>query len=262
MNKFLIPLKIYDKNKYIEILQNHFNQDICGNYYDGNDNKFEYFKALLILSNYNCFYCGSSLLSNNEKGVLFDKEHIINKTIDGDINYALNRCIHNLIPICKTCNSKKLVIPMTSEFKFQLIRLKEICERGKGKKRLTRESDCIIENCLETLYTNHFNPFSQNVEFDILANRYEGDESYIEAFLLNERCDNILDKLNESLYELNSTFYNKNYIEYLKDLYPSTLERSYIDLLKNLDIISEYGTTNLKKLNNLIRTRTLLKTIY
>ncbi|MEG0237522.1 hypothetical protein [Cetobacterium sp.] len=262
MSEFLIPLKIYDKNKYIEILTNHFNKDICGNYYDGNDDKFEYFKELLILSNYNCFYCGSSLLSHNEKGVLFDKEHIINKTIDDNINYALNRCIYNLIPICKTCNSKKLVIPMTSEFKFQLIRLKEICERKKGKKRVVRESDCIIDDCLETLRTNHFNPFSQKVKFDVLANRYEGDDSYIEAFLLNERCDNMLDKLNESLYELNSTFCNKNYIEYLKELYPSTLERGYIDLLKNLGIISESGTINLKKLNNLIRTKTLLKTIY
>lgn len=262
MSSFLIPLKIYNINSYHKILEKHFNKDICGNYYNGTNDKSEYFKALLTLSDYNCFYCGSSLLFHNEKGVLFDKEHIINKTIDDQVNYALNRCIHNLIPICKTCNSKKLVIPMTSRFKVQLVELKNICERKKRRKRIKREDDCFIERCLKTLSREHFNPFSQKVKFDILANRYEGDESYIETFLLNERCEQLLDKLDESIYDLEIEFENKSYIDYLKRLYPSTLEKEYIDFLENIEIIDDSGVVNLKKLNNIIKTRALLKTIY
>ncbi|MGL4999943.1 MAG: hypothetical protein ACRC5T_13350, partial [Cetobacterium sp.] len=183
MSEFLIPLNIYNYEKYEEILKKNHS---CENFYDA---KPEYFKALLKISNYNCFYCGSSLLYHNEKGVLFDKEHIINKKIDKNENYALNRCIHNLIPICKTCNSKKLVIPMTLKFKSELKDLQEICEKDKRKSERSKPLDCSIDNCLKILSRETFNPFSKDVKFDILANRYEGDSSYIEMFQLDKRCD-------------------------------------------------------------------------
>lgn len=256
MSGFLIPLNIYNYESYKAILdENHS----CDNFYE---DKPGYFKALLKLSNYNCFYCGSSLLSHNEKGVLFDKEHIINKTIDKNKNYALNRCIHNLIPICKTCNSKKLVIPMTLNFKSQLKALEEICEQNKGKTSRRKPEECSIEDCLELLSKESFDPFSQDIKFDILANRYEGNISYIEMLELNKRSENILDKFEEAIYNFITTYPEGGYLEYLKTLFPSTLEGEYIDFLNFLNIVNSAGTIDLKKLNNLIRTRNLLKNIY
>lgn len=257
---FKIPIKIYDTNKYKEIINIHFYKDICGNYYETEKDNF--FKDLLKLSDYNCFYCGESLLSNNEKGVFFEKEHIINKTINGTKNYALNRCAYNLIPICRTCNSKKKYIYLTTDLKKDLLALKKICESNKSKKNKNKPLKCNIDNCLEIFSNIYFNPFHKNLKFDLLSNRYEGEPQYIDIFSLNERSDFILDKLNESLYEITMTFYeDKNYLEYLKNLFPNTLERSYIDFLYNLKLISPSGTFNLKKLNNLIRTRMLLKEI-
>ncbi|MGL4998405.1 MAG: hypothetical protein ACRC5T_05495, partial [Cetobacterium sp.] len=118
------------------------------------------------------------------------------------------------------------------------------------------------DNCLKILSRETFNPFSKDVKFDILANRYEGDSSYIEMFQLDKRCDSLLEKLEETIYNYVTTDNNMGYLDYLKNLFPSTLENEYILFLSSLNIINNLGTINLKKLNNLIRTRNLLKNIY
>lgn len=251
-----LKLNIYDKEQYKKICKSFFEKHSCKDYYNDNDKIF--FKELLKLSEYNCFYCGESLISNTNKGVEFEKEHIINKTINKEKNYALYRCGKNLIPICRTCNAQKLVIPMSNEFKENLKKLEINC-KSKAENKI---ENCQIEECLNLLIKNHFNPFSQNVRYSILKNHFEGDLNYINMFSLNKRNELLLEKLNETLFGINFSFVQKNYIKYLKELFPSTLEKEYIDLLKELNLINENGTINDKKLNNFIKTQYLLKYIY
>lgn len=256
MNNLELRLSIYDKEQYDKICKIFFEKDSCKNYYDDEDKIL--FKELLKLSDYNCFYCGESLISNTNKGVEFEKEHIINKTIDKEKNYALYRCRKNLIPICRKCNAQKLVIPMSSEFKKKLKRLERNCKNKTENKVET----CEIEECLKLLVENHFNPFSQNVKYSILKNHFEGDLDYINMFSLNKRNEILLERLNETLFGIEVSFKQKNYIKYLKELFPSTLEKEYIDLLKEFNLIDEKGTVDTKKLNNFIKTQYLLKSIY
>lgn len=256
MNNLELRLSIYDKEQYDKICKFFFEKDSCKNYYDDEDKIL--FKELLKLSDYNCFYCGESLISNTNKGVEFEKEHIINKTIDKEKNYALYRCRKNLIPICRKCNAQKLVIPMSSEFKKKLKRLERNCKNKTENKVET----CEIEECLKLLVENHFNPFSQNVKYSILKNHFEGDLDYINMFSLNKRNEILLERLNETLFGIEVSFKQKNYIKYLKELFPSTLEKEYIDLLKEFNLIDEKGTVDTKKLNNFIKTQYLLKSIY
>lgn len=256
MNNLELKLSIYDKKQYNKICELLFKEDSCKNYYDDEDKVL--FKELLKLSDYNCFYCGESLISNTNKGVEFEKEHIINKTIDKEKNYALYRCGKNLIPICRTCNTQKLVIPMSSEFKETLKRLESNC-KSKIKNKV---EICEVEECLKLLIKNHFNPFSENVKYSILKNHFEGDLDYINMFSLNKRNGILLERLNETLFGVKVSFNQKNYIKYLKELFPSTLEKEYTDLLKEFNLINEKGTINTKKLNNFIKTQYLLKYIY
>lgn len=256
MDNLELKLSIYDKEQYDKICKFFLKKDSCKNYYDDEDKIL--FKELLKLSNYNCFYCGESLISNTNKGVEFEKEHIINKTIDKEKNYALYRCGKNLIPICRTCNAQKLVIPMNSEFKKKLKRLERNCK----SKTENKVETCEIEECLKLLIENHFNPFSQDVKYSILKNHFEGDLDYINMFSLNKRNNMLLERLNETLFGTKASFKQKNYIKYLKELFPSALEKEYIDLLKDFNLIDEKGTVNKKKLNNFIKTQYLLKFIY
>lgn len=147
---------------------------------------------------------------------------------------------------------------MNSEFKKKLKRLERNCKSKTENKIET----CKIEECLKLLIENHFNPFSQHVKYSILTNHFEGDLDYINMFSLNKRNNMLLERLNETLFGIKASFKQKNYIKYLKELFPSALEKEYIDLLKDFNLIDEKGTVNKTKLNNFIKTQYLLKFIY
>ena len=122
---------------------------------------------------------------NNEKEIYYEKEHIINKKYDNYKNLILNKCKFNLIPVCKTCNSKKLSISMSDEFKENLNDLEIHC----------KNKTCDIHNSLEKMKDENFNPFAEDIKFDILHKVYFGNPKYIYQFKLNKRTKHIFQEL-------------------------------------------------------------------
>lgn len=234
------------------------------NHYNG-ENSSDFFRGMLNLSNYRCFYCGESLIVNSLSSISYEKEHIINKkyfgrnkkTIASDENKALNKCKYNLIPICKTCNSLKKHIVTSVPLVNSLNNLENLdnCKEN-------RESVCSeFLNCFEDFKKENFNPFSQNIQFDILHKIYHGDNFYTSQFRLNIRTKTIFLNIFNYLYHVNFNFSNGGFINYLKSFSRNSLEDTLIDYLKKISIISDYGTVDSKRLNNLIETIILLDEI-
>lgn len=248
-------------------------------HYDGKGNK-EFFKGMLNLSQYRCFYCGESLITNSISSLYYEREHIINKKYYGrneketkaDENKSLNKCKWNLIPICKTCNSLKKHIITSNELVDELNDLEKLKQcSGKRKEACTEFS-----NCFDNFKSENFDPFHLCVEFDILHKVYldvdatlivtkngfeprKNGEAYISQFKLNNRTKTLFLNVFNNLYDMTFNFPNGGFIKYLKRFSSNLLEDELVDYLANINLINDYGTVNTPKLNNLIETIVLLE---
>lgn len=251
-------------SSYINYITNY--KSTCkSNHYDGAESE-NFFKGMLYLSQYRCFYCGQSLITNASCNLYFEREHIINKKyygrnkkeIKSDENKALNKCKYNLIPICKSCNSLKKHIITSMIFVERLNNLETL-------KHCTNKNSTICTEftyCLDNFKDENFNPFSEEVELDILHKIYIGDENYITQFQLNKRTKTLFFNLFNLLYEMNFDFFNGGFIKYLKSISNNSLEDKLIDYLCEIGIISDFKIIDSKKLNNLIETIVLLEEFY
>lgn len=244
----LLNLKRYSKNNYNSIV-NNFQGTCINNYYDGSKS-YDFFSKLLEESDYHCYYCGQSLKTNNDRGIYFEKEHIINKKQNNKIINALNKCKHNLIPICKTCNSKKLYIDVSNNFSSAMKILENNCPK---------KNTCNIKQCKTLMEIENFNPFSENIKFDILHKYYFGDDRYISQFDLNKRTSTIFSSIFDVLYNINHSYYNGEFWNHMKKFSDNVLDTEFIDLLKDYGLIDDNGTRRLDKINNLLTTITLLE---
>lgn len=238
----------YSKESYINVVD-HSTGNCNNNYYDGIQSR-DFFSKLLEKSDYHCYYCGQSLKTNNNEGIYFEKEHIINKKQNKKKNNALNKCKYNLIPICKTCNSKKLYIDVSNKFSVALKSLETNCPK---------QTTCNINNCKTLMEIENFNPFSQDIEFDILHKFYFGDDRYISQFDLNKRTSTIFSFIFDSLYNVTSDFSGGGYINHIKKFSNNVLDDELIDFLNKIKLIDDYGTLKIDKINNLIETITILE---
>lgn len=238
----------YKEYNYTSIINN--SSGTCSNnYYNGIQSR-DFFSELLEESNYHCYYCGQSLKTNNNDGIYFEKEHIINKKQNNKINKALNKCKYNLIPICKTCNSKKLYIDVSNKFFIEMKSLEINCQK---------KPTCNFNKCKALMEIENFNPFSSNIEFDIVHKFYFGDDKYISQFDLNKRTSTIFSSIFDSLYNVTSDFRGGGYLNHIKKFSNNVLDDELIDFLNEVNLINDYGTLKINKINNLIETITILE---
>lgn len=256
-----LKMKNFPYSDYVFYINNY--QSTCyTNHYDGEENK-EFFEGMLYLSQYRCFYCGQSLIINSTSGVYYEKEHIINKkyygrnkkTTKADENKALNKCKYNLIPICKTCNSLKKHIIASNDLINRLNNLETLDKCKEKKIKPCAE----FSDCFDDFRMENFNPFNNDIEFDILHKIYIGDTSYISQFQLNSRTKTLFLNLFNILYDMTFNFPNGDFIIYLKSFSTNSLEDKIIDYLKKIRLIDDYGTKNSSKLNSLIEAIVLLE---
>lgn len=237
-----------DNESYENYLKNSWINKCNSNFYKGIESD-KFFMDLLEISDYSCYYCGQYLFSNNEKEIYYEKEHIINKKYDNYKNLILNKCKFNLIPVCKTCNSKKLSISMSDEFKENLNDLEIHC----------KNKTCDIHNSLEKMKDENFNPFAEDIKFDILHKVYFGNPKYIYQFKLNKRTKHIFQELFNFLYDIDYTFTNEEFLKKMEFIFKNKLDKELKKFLLSYNLISSSGTVDTFKIKNLIETITLLE---
>lgn len=243
-----LELKPYNKSNYSKIVNNA--AGTCrSNYYDGSLSN-DFFSRLLEESDYHCYYCGQSLKTNNNEGIYFEKEHIINKKQKKIKNKALNKCKYNLIPICKTCNSKKLYIDVSHNFSLELKNLENNC---------LQNSICNIKQCKNLMEIENFDPFSENIKFDILHKYYYGDDRFISQFDLNKRSTTIFSSIFDVLYDISHSGFSGEFIVHLNKFSNNVLDKKFIGFLEDYNLINDNGTLKRSKINNLLTTITLLE---
>lgn len=251
----------YNFDKYLNYLDS-FETNCNSNHYNGSKST-EFFRGLLRLSDYKCFYCGESLVTNSISGLYYEREHIINKKYydrnkketKEDNNISLTKCKYNLIPICKTCNSLKKHIITSSNLVEKLNNL----ELAKSCNASNREKCERILDCFDGFKDENFNPFSGKVEFDILHKIYINDYSYISQFRLNQRTQSLFINTFNNLYKVKANCSGGGFLNNLKNFSTNSLENQLIDYLDYVKIIDDEGTIESEKLNNLIETITLLE---
>ncbi|MDP0506049.1 MAG: hypothetical protein Q7K47_02355 [Fusobacterium sp. JB019] len=259
MTNFNLTLNIYDYSKYLNVLKNYS----CNfDYYPSNPTQKanSFIKDLLNLSNNRCYICGHNLESNHSNGIYFEKEHLINKTIENKINPILKRCKKNIVPICKICNSQKITVHMSPQLKKQLITLNDLCKKN--------DKDNFFEECFEIFKNENFdfrnssnNNLLKKIQFNFLLKTFYGDYRYINQFDFNSRTKNIFNDIIKLTYNMTFNFNNnlelKNHILMFSK---SAIEDDFIEWLFNKKIIT--NNCNPKKINNLLETMTLLEYIY
>lgn len=243
-----MKIKIVDETLYFKTIKkyNCYRKNQRINYYDSNSQEENnLFRELLNLSNGNCFYCGESLKSNNDKGIYFEKEHIIDKGIfkEGQKKYELlKKCRYNLIPVCKNCNSIKY---LNNKSSIEQI-IPENCID------CTEKDICM--NPLEIVKEYNFNIFKE-MDFDILHKIYSGEDSRkIHGLRLNERNMHLYDKLFNIIYDWKINAKSK---ESLKSYLNGISDHIIVETMINLFIEKELFNT--KELDEMIETITLLE---
>lgn len=236
-------INIFDKNEYYKIL----NQTLCFDkknrklYYNSNKYSLKFYKELLKLSNYHCFYCGEKLYSNHPEGIYFEREHIIDKKIhseDSDEYKVLLHCKKNLIPVCKNCNSIKTF------------------RDKKNVKNLIPNKCNEIKNCLnvERIAQKYNFCFIENLQFDFLNLQFFSinDEEKIKNLKLNNRNQWYFDTLFELLYDVNINLPKEKRSIIFSKVVKNKVEENMVEFIENHNLL------NTNKLKNLIETITLL----
>lgn len=249
-----IKLKIYDIQEYLAQV-NNFDSTCYNDHYEGTLKK-KFFQNLLKLSNYNCYYCGQTLITNSEKELYYEKEHIINKKYKNEENSSLKKCKYNLIPICRICNGLKPQINMSEKF---ISKTNDLKENSSCKSRIRKTNGCgELNHLMALMKEENFDPFDKNIEFDILNKIYIGSYNYIYQFKLNSRTSNIFWPVKKLLYTF-SISYRSGLINYLSDFSNNVLDNEFIHFLEKIKLIDDKEILNPNYLNNLIETITLLE---
>ncbi|MGL5964213.1 MAG: HNH endonuclease [Fusobacteriaceae bacterium] len=236
-------INIFDKQEYYKVL----NETLCFDkktrklYYNSSNYSLAFYKKLLKLSNYHCFYCGEKLHSNHPEGIYFEREHIIDKKIypeDSDEYKVLLHCKKNLIPICKNCNSIKTF------------------RDKKNVKNLIPKKCSELERCLnieEIAQTYNF-CFVENLHFDFLNLQFfsAADEEKIRNLKLNNRNQLYFDTLFELLYNVNIYLPKDKRNVIFSKIVKNKVEENMIEFIEDFNLL------NTEKLKNLIETITLL----
>lgn len=236
----MIKIKIVSEKSYQEVLKkyNCYRKNQRINYYNStNKDENDLFKELLNISEYKCFYCGEDLKSNNEKGIYFEKEHIVDKGIfnkDSREYELLKKCRYNLIPICKNCNSIKY---LNNAFYIKIL-IPETCVD------CTEEKECINPSQIVDKY--NFNIFKE-LNFDFLHKIYiDEDQRKINGLKLNERTRHLYDTLFSLIYDWTIDSKDDNYLEiYLKNTSSHIITDKFIEFIIKNNLIN---TNHLKKL--------------
>jgi len=254
MNDFFLNFEIYDYIEYINVLNKY---KCYNNFYDNKKSQVSnsFINDLLQISKNRCFICGFSLEANTEIGIYAEREHLINKTIDGEKNKALNKCKKNIVPICRICNGKKITVKMSDDLKKKLKKLEYECNE---------EEECSFDSCFVDFKKENFdfNLSAKNykksqgkIYFDFISQVFYGNEKYINQFDLNYRTNIIFNEIFKTLYNVIFTNY-PNLKNYIKLFSKSTLDDELIDWLDNCGILNFSH-----KRDNLIETIVLLENL-
>lgn len=138
---------------------------------------------------------------------------------------------------------------MSDKFKENLNDLEKSC----GKK------SCDIQNSLKKMKDENFNPFAEDVKFDILHKVYLGNSRYIYQFKLNKRTKHIFQDIFNFLYDMDYTFTNDEFFKKIECFFKNKLDKELQLFLLLNNLISSTGTVDSFKIKNLIETITLLE---
>lgn len=258
-----IQLINYDYSKYIEILKTYscFRGSKNYDYFSKTNKKSnELMKELIFLSKKRCYICGAPLEQNTKKGMYFEREHIISQAI---IEESTIKCKRNLIPICKTCNLLKTTVEKNSVLEENLLNTHRKCLANK------HEDFCEFNLALDEFKKINFDynivaknyKKSLNVEFDILAKTFIGNQEFIDKFDLNNRTDLLFLSVMTILYNTDFIGY-KNLKEEVLNLHTKfSIDESFIEYLDNINLLKCNSNEISKKRDNFFELITSLEMI-